>query len=65
MKFFRTRTAKGIYHEKQAMIDSVFSKYDMTKREEALNAYNELLEKGIRKIFIRDITHEWRIKNKR
>ena len=64
MKFIRTRTAKGIYYEKQAMIDSVFSKYDMTKRGDAANAYNELQEKGIGNIFLRGIAEEWNIKNK-
>jgi hypothetical protein len=61
MIFVRTRMAKTLYHEKKAMIDSVFSKYDMANVNEAIKAYNELLEKGIRREFIKGIAEERRI----
>ena len=61
MKFVRTKTAKSVYHEKQAMIDSVFSKYDMSKADEASKAYYELQEKGINRALLRGIAKEWKI----
>lgn len=62
MKFVRTKTAKSVYHEKQAMIDSVFSKYDMSKADEASKAYIELQEKGINRALLKGIIKEWKIK---
>jgi hypothetical protein len=62
MIFVRTRMAKTIYHEKKAMIDSVFSKYDMANVNEAIKAYNELQERGIRRVFMKGIAEERRIK---
>jgi hypothetical protein len=64
MKYVRKKIAKSIYHQKQAMIDSVFSKYDMTQVQEAIKAYIELQEKGIRREFLRGIAEERRLKNK-
>lgn len=64
MKYVREKIAKSIYHQKQAMIDSVFSKYDMTQVQEAIKAYIELQEKGIRREFLKGIAEERRLKNK-
>ncbi len=65
MKFVREKTAKSVYHEKQAMIDSVFSKYDMSKVDEAIKAYTELQEKGINRALLKGIVKERRLKNKK
>lgn len=59
MNNVRTNIAKSIYYEKQAMIDSVINKYNMHKKDEAIKVYNELQEKGINWLFLRDIVHEF------
>jgi hypothetical protein len=59
MKFVRSKIAKSIFHDRQQMIDSIFKKYNMANKDEAIKAYTVLQEKGINKVYLKDIALEF------
>ena len=51
----RKSLAIKVYSENKDLIKSVFQKFDMKDRKQATDAYNEILNAGIKKVFMKDI----------
>lgn len=60
MATLRKEIAKAVYSAEKAMIDDVFTKYNMSVAGEAAQAYTELQKKGLNKAILRDVASEYR-----